>query len=211
MAKTLQLSPLLDIQSAEFAKQYEHGVFWAMHGDEQGNGPQSDSYLITNLTAHIENGHFHDLKSPSFSLLGFFLGMVHGGILSPQTGQQRPEVSTLVLLHDPNFTKGYEAGREWYYFEARANERRLNETFVIQRFHELATEHDHYREQQSVLNFTYGCLIGELSGQPFPMGEAERHQIEEANRQFMAEYEARHAQTLKHSTEPLPSAILQEA
>lgn len=172
--RKLRVSPLLDIQSAEFAKQYELGVWWAMHGDEQGNGPQPDRYLITNLTRHIASGHFHDLTSSWFPQLGFYLGMVHGGILSPQTGKQRPKVSTLVFLCDPNFTRGYRAGREWYFFDAQPDERRLSETYVIKRLYELATEHQQYREEQSTLNFSYGCLLGELSGQPFPMGEGER-------------------------------------
>ena len=37
--------PLIDIQSAEFAEQYELGRWWSMYGDEQGKGPVSASYL----------------------------------------------------------------------------------------------------------------------------------------------------------------------
>ena len=31
--------PLIDIQSAEFARQYELGKWWSMYGDEQGSEP----------------------------------------------------------------------------------------------------------------------------------------------------------------------------
>jgi hypothetical protein len=49
-----QVTPLIDIQSAEFAKQYELGIWWSMHGDEQG--PVSASYLVTNLKSYVERG-----------------------------------------------------------------------------------------------------------------------------------------------------------
>lgn len=90
--------PILDNQSAEFAHQYQLSAYWAQYGDEQGNGPQSDAYFIVNVTALIESGHVNDLQIAWFPNLGFFLGMVHGGILSPETGELRPGVTTLVTL-----------------------------------------------------------------------------------------------------------------
>ncbi len=40
MAKTHRhMTPILDIQSAEFAEQYQLGAWWARYGDEQGHGP----------------------------------------------------------------------------------------------------------------------------------------------------------------------------
>ena len=45
--------PLIDIQSAEFARQYELGIWWSMYGDEQGQGPVPASYLVTNLQRYV--------------------------------------------------------------------------------------------------------------------------------------------------------------
>ena len=58
MATKQQLIPLIDIQSAEFAKQYERGVYWSMYGDEQGNGPIAASYLVINLKHYAERDYF---------------------------------------------------------------------------------------------------------------------------------------------------------
>ena len=118
------VTPFLDIHSARFAHQYQLGAYWARYGDEQGNGPQSDRYLIENITKLMESDHFNDLQSDRFPHLGFYLGMAHGGVLSPQTSELRPHVTTLVTLSDPHVTCGYRAGRVWFFYEADPDERR---------------------------------------------------------------------------------------
>lgn len=122
------VTPILDIQSAEFAEQYQLGTWWARYGDEQGNGPQPDTYFISNVTTLIENGHCSDLQSPWFPNLGFFLGMVHGGLLDPQTGELWPNLTTLVRLSDHHATRGYRAGRVWFFYESNPDSRRLTDT-----------------------------------------------------------------------------------
>lgn len=82
----------------------------------------------------------NDLQSDWFPNPGFFLGMVHGSVFSPQTGELRPQVTTLIPLSDPCFTRGYRAGRVWFFYEVDANECRLTDTALMQRLHELATE-----------------------------------------------------------------------
>jgi hypothetical protein len=42
--------------------------------------------------------------------IGFFLGMLHGGVLTPE-GTLRPDANTLVILHTRNFREGYARGR----------------------------------------------------------------------------------------------------
>src|SRR5712664_1553786 len=134
MAKTQHDIPsLLDIQNALFAKQYQLGAYWARYGDEQGNGPQSDTYFITNVTTLIESGQSLDLQSCWFTHLGFFLGMVHGGLFSPQTSKLWPHVTTLVKLSDHFVTCGYRAGRVWFFYEADKGERRLTDVSLIER------------------------------------------------------------------------------
>jgi len=83
---------LINIQSAAFAEQYERGVWWSMYGDEQGQGPVVASYLVTNLKDYAERDYFGTHDPYHLPRLGFFLGMYHGGILSPQAGQLRPDV-----------------------------------------------------------------------------------------------------------------------
>ncbi len=94
---------LFDIADAEFAQQYGLGVWWAIYGDDQGNGPYDDRYLIENVSRNIQASRYDNLSSPWFTSLGFYLGMLHGGWLV------RPS-DTLVVLTDPDFTKGYQQG-----------------------------------------------------------------------------------------------------
>jgi hypothetical protein len=64
--KQQSLIPLIDIQSAAFAEQYECGDWWSMHGDEQGKEPVPASYPVTNLKQYAERGYFeqHTPSSP---------------------------------------------------------------------------------------------------------------------------------------------------
>lgn len=148
--------PLLDIQSAEFAHQYQLGVYWAQYGDEQGNGPQSDVYFIVNVTALMESGHVNDLQSAWFPNLGFFLGVVHGGVLNPRTNELWPYVTTLVTLSDPYVTRGYRAGRVWFFYEVDPTERRLTDASLVQRLYELAAERHEYKDEEGTTNFVLG-------------------------------------------------------
>ena len=205
------VTPLLDIQSAEFARQYQLGAYWARYGDEQGHGPQADTYLISNINRLLEKGHCNEFQSDWFPHLGFYLGMVHGGVVSPQTSELWLHVTTLVTLSDPCFLHGYRAGRVWFFYEADADERRLSDTHVMQRLHELARERHAYKDEEGTINFALGCIVGELSGQLFPLTLEEQERIQEEDRRFLAEDEARRAgKDRERDTEPLPITVLQE-
>ena len=84
--RQVHVTPLVTMQSEAFAKQYELGVWWSMYGDEQGQGPVRDSYFVLNLEHCIERGYFDGQHDHCLSYIGFYLGMYHGGILSPCTG-----------------------------------------------------------------------------------------------------------------------------
>ena len=71
--------PLIDIESAEFAEQYELGITWRLYGDEQGSGSVPASYFVTNLQRYAEHDYFGTNDPYHLSHLGFFLGMYHGG------------------------------------------------------------------------------------------------------------------------------------
>lgn len=202
MATTHDIFPLFDIQNVQFADQYQLGAWWARYGEEQGTGPQSDTYFILNVTDLIEIGGFTNPPCRRSFHLGFFLGMVHGRILDPQTNRQWPFATTLVTLSDPPFTRGYRAGRVWFFYEADEDERRLTESYVMQRLSELASERHEYNDEQSTIRSALGCLLGELSGQVFPLTLEEHEQIQEEDRQFLAEYDA------QHTKDALPVVVL---
>ncbi|HYT29058.1 MAG TPA: hypothetical protein VEL72_08565 [Ktedonobacteraceae bacterium] len=147
--KQQSLTPLIDIQSAAFAAQYERGVWWSMYGDEQGKGPVPASYLVTNLKDYADRDYFGTNDPYHLSHLGFFFGMYHGGILSPQTGQRRPDVTTLAHLDHRDARRGYRAGRAFYFVEAEPHEQRYTEGRLIERLRESVTEMASWRDGES--------------------------------------------------------------
>ena len=70
------------------------------------------------MTKHLQSGHLTSLQNDRFPHLGFYLGMAHGGVLNPQTGELQPHLTTLVTLSDPNFARGYRAVRVWFFYGA---------------------------------------------------------------------------------------------
>ncbi len=96
---------LLEITDPDFAHQYSLGLWWALYGDEQGKGPYDHRYLIENISRNVHAGRYDSPSSSWFAAVGFYLGMIHGGWLV------RPS-DTLVVLTDPDFTKGYQQGRQ---------------------------------------------------------------------------------------------------
>jgi hypothetical protein len=203
--KVHQVTPLIDIQSAKFAEYYQHGVWWSMYGDEQGKGPVSASYLVTNLKQHAERDAFNKPDPYYRHYIGFFLGMYHGGILSPQTGQLRPDVTTLAILDHKGTRRGYYVGREWYFHEAEPQECRFNEQTVIARLRELVTENPYQQgDNAGTWYYCIGCLLGDLSGQVFPETKAERQTWLEECRKWETT-QVQEARVVQRS------AILQEA
>jgi hypothetical protein len=201
------LTPLIDIQSAAFAEQYERGVWWSMYGDEQGNGPVAASYLVTNLKYYAKRDYFGKNDPYYLHHLGFFLGMYHGGIFSPQTGQLRPGVTTLAHLDHRDARRGYRAGRAFYFVDAEPYERRFTESSLIERLHESISEMITWHDGDGTWFFSVGCLLGELSGQLFPMTPAEQR-VYLPQRQRLEQARKRHKVAQEQS---LRSAILQDA
>jgi hypothetical protein len=48
----------------------------------------------------MEEGHGNNREDPWFPRFGFYLGMIHGGMLNSQTNAVWPTVTTLVALCD---------------------------------------------------------------------------------------------------------------
>ena len=203
--KRQSLTPLIDMQSAAFAEQYERGIWWSMYGDEQGNGPVPASYLVTNLKDYAERDYFGTNDPYHLSHLGFFLGTYHGGILSPHTGQLRPDVITLAHLDHRDAKRGYRAGREFYFVDAEPHEQRMTESYLIERLRESVGEMASWHNGDVTWFFFVGCLLGELSGQLFPMTSAEQR-VYLPQRQRVEQARQRHAMV----QESLRSAMVQE-
>lgn len=210
MTTRRQVTPLLTIETEAFAKHYQQGVWWSMYGDEQGRGLVRDSYLVINVQLCIERGYFDGQHAHWFPSLGFYLGMYHGGVLSPTTGKQRPDVTTLATLSNQNATEGYYIGREWYFTEAQPHERRYTESKFIERLQDLVLESPHQKETEEVWYYTIGCMLGEISGELFPLTMQDRSMWDNISRQHEEAYQQWKAKQ-ERTTEPLYIVTLQEA
>lgn len=181
VTSTLHITPLVDIRSASFATSYSQGVYWCLYGEYANDAPLLDHYIVTNLNAYITKGYFDGKHEHCLPFIGFWLGMIHGGVLMPD-GQLRSDVSTLVTCQYQDFVRGYSVGREWYFYDASPRERWQIDTDLIERFRELASEYRSFRNYEHVLHYTLGCTLGELSGHLFPE-TAQETQVWEAERQ----------------------------
>lgn len=185
ITRQVHVTPLVTVQSTAFAKQYELGVWWSMYGDEQGRGPVRDSYFVINLKRCIEHGYFDGQHDRCLPYIGFYLGMYHGGILSPCTGQLRPDVTTLAAITNREFARGYHAGRRAYFTELDPHERLYTETQFLQRLAQHVHEdRDSSNSPDTALTYwVLGDLFGLLSGRVLPQTEKERDKWE-ANTQL---------------------------
>lgn len=171
VTRRLSVSALLEINDPAFAHWYGLGVFWAMYGEQQGNGPYHDEYIIGTIQNGITNGWYNDLQSGWFPMVGFKLGMLHGVHLV------RP-ADTLVILTDPDFTRGYHVGRDYYFVEAPLEGRHLTDRLFNEAVNNWALDYSTWHEPKETLRYCLGCRIGELSGALLPLCDFERSQVE---------------------------------
>lgn len=171
---------LVDSETTEFAANYQRGFRWAMHGKQEKTGPLEDQYVIENLTAGREHGWFDEQQRPVLvQHIGFLLGMIHGGVISPETNTILSNATTLVMLHNTQFQRGYQAGREYYFLDANPDEWRRTDSSVISYLQDTLMDWSKNRDPEAVWHFCLGCLIGELSGQIFPCTQQEIHSWEQ--------------------------------
>ncbi len=162
VTRRFSVEPLLDVTDPEFAREYGLGVWWALYGEQQGNGPYDDQYSIENINRNLCAGRFDSLSSPWFAHIGFNLGMLHGGWLVQPS-------ETLVVLTDPDFAQGYRVGRDYYFTEALLEGRHLTDRLFTEAIHNLALDHAIWHDREEVLRYSLGCRIGELSGALLPL------------------------------------------
>lgn len=64
----------------------------------------------------------------------------------------------------------------------------MSDDQVIERLRDLTKDAPNWHDPEVVWFFTVGCLLGELSGQPFPLTEQERRQWEAETEAARREY-----------------------
>jgi hypothetical protein len=116
----LHVTPLFDIQDATFADTYRNRLWWSLYRESEGEKPLPDSYLVENFKRDANKGMFSGQQDDLLYHLGFYFGMVHGGILSPRTGQLRHDITTLVTFTHRDGKRGYSVARRdhFYYSES---------------------------------------------------------------------------------------------
>lgn len=95
----------------------------------------------------------------------------------------------LLILNDPDFTRGYHAGQRYNFFEG-SNAERLTDAQLVEYINAWALEYHEWREPEQVFRFRLGCRIGKLSGELIPIGKPECRRVKEGDRRFMGEYKA---------------------
>jgi hypothetical protein len=155
VTRRFSVEPLLDINDPEFAHWYGHGVWWAIYGDYQGNGPYDDRYLIDNITHNLSVGRYDNPASTWFTAAGFYFGMIHGGMLDPATRQLR-ERNTLVVLTDPDFARVYN--------QRHQDGQLLTDSIFAQFIHQWALN----RITDQALAYELGLLTGALAQMLIP-------------------------------------------
>jgi hypothetical protein len=177
----LCIASLLMIEHPRFHAGYEQGVAWSLFHRET-TGPLDDLHLPDRLTAEIVHcpSYFEARNEQSLCWrLGFWLGMVHGGVLLPN-GSLAPGVTSLVKLRDRQCRRGYDAGRHYHFTEAETDEQRMmTDTHIVEQRRELASEYGIYEDSQGTLRYTMGGVLGRLSGVLFPWTAEEHARMEQ--------------------------------
>lgn len=150
--------------------------------------PLPDSYLVNNLMRDAANSYFDGLHDHLLPRIGFYIGLLHGRILSPQTEELRPDATALVVFQSREAARGYRIGREYYFCEASPRERRATDVGLIERLHELARESLEFRDEEGTWYYSIGRLLGELSGQLFPATLTEQQQWEAERQKWLEDH-----------------------
>ncbi len=116
--------------------------------------------------------------------------MLHGGVISPDTGLLRPDVTTLVVLTHHEFARGYNVGRRWYFFDAMPDEdRHYTEGRIMQDLRDLVLDIPEEFAQgadDTCIQYCVGTLLGAISARLFPMTEEEHRQWEADRQKWLA-------------------------
>ena len=180
------MTPLLDIRNDDFTQRYSCGIWWTLYGEYEGDKPVPNSYLVENLKRDAAKGFLdgqHDDYLPS---LGFYFGMIHGGILSPETGQLHPHVTTLVTFTQQVAMQGYTVGRRDCLYYPQPDAHFDTEMVLLAELCAIAQDLRDYPDDGTNWYYSVGCILGNLSALLFPATAQERRQWDAAYRLWQA-------------------------
>ena len=164
-------TPLITIQDEQFKRQYALGVAYALFHDRQERAPIPDSYLVVNLKYAAACGYFDPLHAHNLHRFGFYLGRYHGAVLA--TG-----ATDLLTFSHKESQRGYRCGRRAYFTELSHEECSFTDEKVIRLFALIIEENPQVLDgaDDAILYWCVGDFLGVLSGQLFPLREAEQAQ-----------------------------------
>jgi hypothetical protein len=173
--KQQQVISFIDFDTSIFAEYYQQGLRRFLFYEHEHAGPISDEDVVATFKNFTYTGLFDGQQEQSLRrAVGTCLGTICAGVLSLLTGQLRTDVTTLVAICNQNTARGYRAGREWFFVDAVPHEHRYTESRLIERLRESVLEMVHCQDSEPTWLFAIGCLLGELSGQLFPMNDQEQ-------------------------------------
>lgn len=216
MTKEQSVSSLIDFCSTYSRQQYDNGVWWRLHewrthGEVDAQGPLPDRYFVENLKGCVRRHEFDKPSSePSIQrTLCFFLGMLHGGVLSPTTGLLRPDVTTLVVITHQEFARGYNVGRRWYFFDGMPDEERsYTEERVMQEMSGLVADVPEAfvnGADDKDIQYSVGTLLGAISARLFSATD-EEYRAWKADSQFWLAH-AQQKRVTELLTLPVPEYV----
>jgi hypothetical protein len=167
-----------------------------------------DTYLIDNLKQTAYKGFFEHQHDERLPWIGFYFGMVHGGILSPDTGALRADVSILANLTHRDSKRGYEVGRRDCSMNCASDQGISTERELLEEVRQIALDAMGYPDELDAWFYSIGCLLGNMSLQVFPATTNEYEQWEAQYRQWEQEYGLDTART--RNTEPLDAVFVVE-
>ena len=181
VTKKLTVTPLFGIETPAFADTYCRGLWWAMHGDYEGEKPLPDGYLVDNLKRDANKGMFDGQRNDSLYHLGFYFGMLHGSILDPRSSQPRPAVTALVTFTHPKARRGYAVARRDHFYYADVSYI-PTESALVKELGEIVLDLMSYPDDLASRYYAIGCLVGDLSIPLFPHTDQEWQQWEAEHR-----------------------------
>ena len=181
VTKKLTVTPLFAIENPALADTYSKGLWWAVHGDYEGEKPIPDSYLVENLKRDACTGTFNGQHDDSLYHVGFYFGMVHGSSLDPHSGQLRPDVTALVTFTHPNAKRGYSVARRDHFYYADITYIQ-SESALLKELSDIAQVVMSYPDEPDSWYYALGCLLGSLSIPLFPHTDQEWQQWEAEHR-----------------------------
>lgn len=199
----LSVTPLVAIRHPLFEKLYRDGIYRSLL-KERCASPLTDRYMLENVRAALAG-----VAVDGQHMIGFHFGRLHGAILSPETGELRPNVTALARFQNENAARGYTVGREYYFMDAQPDERITMDSSLLERLQELEREALYFHEEEDTWYYALGCILGELSGPLFPITSQESAQWEAERQDWRAAYKRSRCQ--ESHTEPLAREALQEA